>query len=99
MKYRMTSIKNHETMAVLAIGAPADVLNRGYIKQTYSIYSIPIRQLLQISSVMNGQFVKTPWRTFEFDACFRTITPIVDTEPSRNNVARVKGAYKNVISS
>ena len=34
------------------------------------------KQLLQISSVINGQFVKTPWRTFEFDSCFRTISPI-----------------------
>jgi hypothetical protein len=31
------------------------------------------KQLLQISSIINGQLVKTPWRTFEFDSCFRTI--------------------------
>jgi hypothetical protein len=36
------------------------------------------KQLLQTSSVINGEFVKTPWRTFEFDSCFRTIAPIAD---------------------
>jgi hypothetical protein len=59
------------------------------------------KQLLQISSVINGQFVKTPWRTFEFDSCFRTISPVADgnNNNTKNNQARVKGAYKNVISA
>ena len=58
------------------------------------------KQLLQTSSVINGEFVKTPWRTFEFDSCFRTIAPIVNNNNiSKNNEARVKGAYKNVISA
>jgi hypothetical protein len=58
------------------------------------------KQLLQTSSVINGEFVKTPWRTFEFDACFRTIAPVADNNnTSKNNQARVKGAYKNVISA
>ena len=56
---------------------------------------------MQISSVINGQFVKTPWRTFEFDSCFRTISPVADgnNNNTKNNQARVKGAYKNVISA
>jgi hypothetical protein len=59
------------------------------------------KRLLQISSVINGQFVKTPWRTFEFDSCFRTISPVADgnNNNTKNNQARVKGAYKNVISA
>jgi len=56
------------------------------------------KQLLQTSSAINGQFVKTPWRTFEFDSCFRTIAPVMDN-PSKKNEARVRGAYKNVISA
>jgi hypothetical protein len=56
------------------------------------------KQLLQTSSVINGEFVKTPWRTFEFDSCFRTIAPIKDNESSKNNQSRVRGAFKNVIS-
>jgi hypothetical protein len=55
------------------------------------------KQLLQISSIINGQLIKTPWRTFEFDSCFRTVAPILAA--SKNNQARVKGAYKNVISA
>ena len=59
------------------------------------------KQLLQISSVINGQFVKTPWRTFEFDSCFRTISPVADENKNnrKNNQASVKGAFKNVISA
>jgi hypothetical protein len=57
------------------------------------------KQLLQTSSVINGESVKTPWRTFEFDSCFRTMAPLTDNNISKNNQARVKGAYKNVISA
>jgi hypothetical protein len=62
------------------------------------------KQLLQTSSVVNGQFVKTPWRTFEFDACFRTMAPVSDgtdnNKPAlKRNEARVRGAFKNVISA
>jgi hypothetical protein len=57
-------------------------------------------QLLQTSSAINGEFVINPWRTFEFDSCFRTIAPIVDNEAaSKNNQSRVRGAFKNVISA
>lgn len=49
------------------------------------------KQLLQISSVISGQFVKTPWRTFEFDSCFRTIAPILDkNNASKNKVFLLK---------
>ncbi|MGA9843029.1 MAG: hypothetical protein WBQ25_12005 [Nitrososphaeraceae archaeon] len=58
------------------------------------------KQLLQTSSVINGEFVKAPWRTFEFDSCFRTIAPVADNKSSsNNNQTRVTGAYKNVISA
>jgi hypothetical protein len=59
------------------------------------------KQLLQISSVINGQSLKAPWRTFEFDSCFRTIVPVLDRNDnnSKNNEVTVKGAYKNVISA
>ena len=58
------------------------------------------KQLLQTSSVINGEFVINPLRTFEFDSCFRTIAPIVDNEAvSKNNQSRVRGAFKNVISA
>jgi hypothetical protein len=59
------------------------------------------KQLLQISSVINGQSLKTPWRTFEFDSCFRTIAPVLKRNDnlSKNNEVTVKGAYKNIISA
>src|SRR6266480_5713566 len=59
------------------------------------------KQLLQTSSVINGEFTKTPWRTFEFDSCFRTMVPVLDKNNSlsKNSQARVKGAFKNVISA
>jgi len=59
------------------------------------------KQLLQAFSVINGRSVKAPWRTIEFDSCFRTIAPIINTEnnPSKNNQASVRGTFKNVISA
>ena len=55
------------------------------------------KQLLQTFSVVQGSSIKTPWRTFEFDACFRTIAPIT-SDQNQPDHAKVKGAYKNVIS-
>jgi hypothetical protein len=58
------------------------------------------KQFLQTSSVINGEFVINPLRTFEFDSCFRTIDPIVrQLAASKNNQSRVIGAFKNVISA
>jgi hypothetical protein len=65
------------------------------------------KQLLQTSSVVNGESVRTPWRTFEFDACFRTMAPIIDGAGNNDNnksylkanSPRVRGAFKNVISA
>ena len=65
------------------------------------------KQLLQTASVVNGQYIKAPWRTFEFDACFRTMAPVSDDNdnnnnnksPLKSNEARVHGAFKNVISA
>ena len=35
------------------------------------------KMLLQTASVINGAETKAPWRSIEFDACFRTIAPII----------------------
>lgn len=59
------------------------------------------KQLLQTYSVIEPESIKAPWRTFEFDACFRTVAPLLsnaENEYSGINEASVKGAYKNVIS-
>jgi hypothetical protein len=69
------------------------------------------KMLLQVNSLMDP-FVKTPWRTFEFDSCFRTMVPersddeLIDTKKSDGKkikkialgYGRVKGAYKNLVS-
>lgn len=63
------------------------------------------RMLLQCNSVINADFVKTPWKTFEFDACFRTMAPVIqgleqdDENKFDNNEILVKGAFKNLISA
>ena len=60
------------------------------------------KQLLQTFSVIEGDSIKAPWRTFEFDACFRTMASVpeanVDGGRSRINEANVAGAFKNLIS-
>ena len=60
------------------------------------------KQLLQTFSVIEGDSVKAPWRTFEFDACFRTMAPVPEDRGDdgrlRTNEANVAGAYKNLIS-
>jgi hypothetical protein len=61
------------------------------------------RMLLQCNSIINAKLVKTPWKTFEFDACFRTMAPIreevsKDSNKVDNQSIRVKGAFKNLIS-
>jgi hypothetical protein len=60
------------------------------------------KQLLQSFSVIENKSIKAPWRTFEFDACFRTIVPDKSNERKseslEENQVNVKGAYKNVIS-
>ena len=54
------------------------------------------KMLLQTNSVANCADVMTPWHTFEIDAAFRTIAPVPGDGPSKG-VARVNGAYENVI--
>lgn len=59
------------------------------------------KQLLQTYSVTEVEPVRAPWRTFEFDACLRTMAPLISEERNghqKKNQANVKGAYKNVIS-
>jgi hypothetical protein len=55
------------------------------------------KQLLQTYSVIQGGEITSPWRTFEFDACLRTITPIISDQHQLNH-AKVSAAYKNMIS-
>jgi hypothetical protein len=63
------------------------------------------RMLLQCNSVINAKFVNTPWKTFEFDACFRTMAPVIqemeDDGEKRTEAKKiqVKGAFKNLISA
>lgn len=68
------------------------------------------KMLLQTSSVINAESTRAPWRTFEFDACFRTIAPVSDENQgeeeddgtlrkNKKNETKVAGAFKNVISS
>ena len=33
------------------------------------------KSLLQTASIVNAESMAAPWRTFEFDACFRTVVP------------------------
>lgn len=33
------------------------------------------KSLLQTASIANTESMAAPWRTFEFDACFRTVVP------------------------
>lgn len=56
------------------------------------------KQLLQSFSVIESKSIKAPWRTFEFDACFRTIALDHKNQTLNRNQVKVKGAYKNVIS-
>jgi hypothetical protein len=55
--------------------------------------------LLQANSIVNGDSLACPWRTFEYDVCFRTIGPLSSKSSStEKGEAWVKGAYKNVIA-
>ena len=55
--------------------------------------------LLQANSIVNGDSLACPWRTFEYDVCFRTISPLSTEKTSKKGEAWVKGAYKNVIAA
>jgi hypothetical protein len=56
--------------------------------------------LLQANSIVNSSILSCPWRTFEYDVCFRTVSPAksCDDENLGNGQCRVNGAYKNVIA-
>lgn len=61
------------------------------------------KMLLQANSIVNAGSIKTPWRTFEYDVCFRTISPWTrigsgKPEDKRERRSWVKGAFKNVIT-
>ncbi len=63
------------------------------------------RTLLQVYSVINANSVRTPWKSFEFDACFRTIAPtqskISQDDKSSKEIEKINvaGAFKNLISA
>jgi hypothetical protein len=53
------------------------------------------KMLLQTSSLVNSSYMKTPWRTIEFDTCFKTIR-LKNNSPTAK--VEVEGSYKNLIS-
>jgi hypothetical protein len=56
------------------------------------------KMLLQTNSIVNHSLSKTPWRSFEYDVCFRTVSP-KDDQTLPKDECRVEGAFKNVITS
>jgi hypothetical protein len=55
--------------------------------------------LLQANSIVNGASISCPWRTFEYDVCFRTINVERDgIAPQKKGESKVKGAFENVIA-
>ncbi|MGI0091620.1 MAG: hypothetical protein ACREBS_07925, partial [Nitrososphaerales archaeon] len=56
------------------------------------------KMLLQTNSVVNSDLVKTPWSTFEYDVCFRTVSPVRE-KMLASGECEVRGAFKNVITS
>jgi hypothetical protein len=66
------------------------------------------KSFLQTASIVNAESMAAPWRTFEFDACFRTIVPphmhtldeIYPTQEDNRieHEVNVTGAFKNLIS-
>jgi hypothetical protein len=94
---------------ILVIGLVKDIAAAEMIKTVVPIlqnsHKISLRRelprynsdkmLLQTASVINGEFTNAPWRTFEFDTCFKTMAPINN---DNNNKATVTGAFKNLIS-
>jgi hypothetical protein len=68
------------------------------------------KSFLQTASIVNAEGMTAPWRTFEFDACFRTVVPpsvhtldeIYPSQDKKDNrtehEVNVTGAFKNLIS-
>jgi hypothetical protein len=60
------------------------------------------KMLLQTASVINASDIQAPWRSIEFDACFRTVAPLHESSAvldGANPAVNVAGAFKNVISA
>ncbi|MEM0116831.1 MAG: hypothetical protein QXV32_00030 [Conexivisphaerales archaeon] len=55
------------------------------------------KMLLQTNSVINSEHVPTPWHSIDIDAAFRTMAPGDDASLPKGE-AKVRGAYKNIIS-
>lgn len=70
--------------------------------KTGSMCSIPDfnsdKAVLQNYSVVEATRLNTPWRTIEYDSCFRTVVPVGEVPASAQGV-KVRGAHKNVISN
>jgi hypothetical protein len=101
---------------VLVIGISKDVSAREMVKTVVPILQstgkirlareLPgfnsDKMLLQTASVINGADIHAPWRTFEFDTCFRTIAPAssdATSPPTEQGQAAVAGPFQNVISA
>lgn len=104
---------------VLVIGISKDVSAREMVKAVVPILQsagklrlareLPSfnsdKMLLQTASVINGAAIRAPWRTFEFDTCFRTIAPAFSSPeaaaspPTEKGQAAVAGPFQNVISA
>lgn len=57
------------------------------------------KMLLQANSLVNSNILSCPWRTFEYDVCFRTVA--ADSAAKNSNVpgtCNARGAFKNVIA-
>lgn len=80
--------------------------NTGYLKLKTELPNFNSdKMLLQTASIINTHITRAPWKTFEFDACFRTIVPcsleseLLQQKKGEKKVARVVGSFKNVISA
>ncbi|MBC7120391.1 MAG: hypothetical protein H5T33_02240 [Candidatus Methanosuratus sp.] len=89
-----------DTMAYELIRSVSNVLSK--TGKLGSMGSVPDfnsdKAVLQNYSVIEAQRLNAPWRTIEYDACFRTVIP-EDGKSNAGRGVRVKGAHKNVISN
>lgn len=91
-----------DTMACDLLRAVLPTLrNAGKIgggRSAANFYFYSDKATLQNFSVVCTDGPKCPWRTIEYDTCFRTIIPEEDATLGEGE-ARVRGAHRNVISN
>jgi hypothetical protein len=51
------------------------------------------KMLLQTASIINAGFTSAPWRTFEYDTCFKTMAPSIDNDISYDELIEKKGYH------